>query len=80
MNRKKSKLIGVARLMPPLYHTLPGEKFDIKKSKVMWWLIRQPDILNYLWNHIKQSGMVQYDPETGKWYGVDFESEEDYDD
>lgn len=80
MNRKKNKLIGIARQMPPLYHSLPGEKFDIRKSKVIWWLIKQPEILNYVWNNIKQSGAVWYNQKTGKWQGVDFKSEEDYDD
>lgn len=62
--------------MPPLYHTIPGEKFDIRKSRVIWWLTKQPDILNWLWNNISQSGMVAYNPETGKWQGVDYEPDE----
>ncbi len=62
--------------MPPLYHTIPGEKFDIRKSRVIWWLTKQPDILNWLWNNISQSGMVTYNPETGKWQGVDYEPDE----
>lgn len=63
--------------MPPLYHTIPGEKFDIRKSRVIWWLTKQPDILNWLWNNISQSGMVTYNPETGKWQGVDYDPDED---
>lgn len=73
---KRNKLIGVARKMPPLYHSIPGEKFDIRKSRTLWWLIKQPEILNYVWNNIKQSGFVKYDSVTGKWTGIDFESEE----
>lgn len=73
---KRNKLIGVARKMPPLYHRIPGEKFDIRKSRTLWWLIKQPEILNYVWNNIKQSGFVKYDSVTGKWTGIDFESEE----
>lgn len=76
---KRNKLISVARKMPPLYHSIPGEKFDIRKSRTLWWLIKQPEILNYVWNHIKQSGFVKYDSVTGKWTGIDFESEESND-
>nr|DAQ41937.1 MAG TPA: hypothetical protein [Caudoviricetes sp.] len=65
--------------MPPLYHSIPGEKFDIRKSRTLWWLIKQPEILNYVWNNIKQSGFVKYDSVTGKWTGIDFESEESND-
>lgn len=71
MPKKRSKLLGIARIMPPCYHTLPGEDFDIKKSEVVKWLISQPEILNFLWNHIKSSGDVIYDPQTGLWQGVD---------
>lgn len=76
---KQSKLINVARKMPPLYHSIPGEKFDIRKSRTLWWLIKQPEILNYVWNNIKQSGFIKYDSVTGKWTGIDFESEESND-
>ena len=76
---KRKKLISVARKMPPLYHSIPGEKFDIRKSRTLWWLIKQPEILNYVWNNIKQSGFVKYDSVTGKWTGIDFESEESND-
>lgn len=71
MPKKRSKLLGIARIMPPRYHTLPGKDFDIKKSEVVKWLISQPEILNFLWNHIKSSGDVIYDPQTGLWQGVD---------
>lgn len=71
MPKKRSKFLSIARIMPPCYHTLPGKDFDIKKSEVMKWLISQPEILNYLWNNIKNSGDVIYDPKTGLWQGVD---------
>ena len=57
--------------MPPLPHTLPDEPFDIFKSKALGWLISQPDILNYLWEQIRQSGYVTYDSENGKWHGIE---------
>ena len=59
--------------MPPCYHTLLGKDFDIMKSEVVQWLISQPEILNFLWNHIKNSCDVIYDPDTGLWQGVDYD-------
>lgn len=68
--KRKSKLLDVAKKMPALRHSVPGETFDIRKSEVVKWLLDQPDIMNYLWNHVKQSGYVEYDSETGLWKGV----------
>ena len=72
MTKRKNQLLSIARKMPPLFHSLPGEPFDILKSRVLWWLVKQPDVLNFIWNRVKQSGDVVYDPDTGKWVGVDF--------
>lgn len=75
-NRKTSEKLEVIKQMPPSYHTLPGQKFDIKKSEVVQWLVDQPEILNNLWNRLKQSGFVKYDSDTGLWTGVDYEEED----
>ena len=75
--KKRSKLLDVSKKLPPSYHTIPGQEFNVKKSEVINWLIDQPEILNYLWNNIKQSGDVFYDSETGIWTGVDWEGDED---
>ena len=73
--RKKTvnKKLNMIKHMPPLYHTLPRQDFDIRKSEVIKWLMEKPDILNYLWDHIRQSGAIEYDRETQKWRGVDYE-------
>ena len=71
--KKRSKLLEVARDMPPLHHTLLNQEFNIAKSEVTKWLISQPEILNYLWNNIKQSADVFYDNDSGTWQGVDYE-------
>ncbi|WP_203219166.1 hypothetical protein AWH56_005315 [Anaerobacillus isosaccharinicus] len=51
--KKRSTKLNVARKLPPSYHTIPGQTFDIKNSEVINWLISQPDILNFIWNNIK---------------------------
>ena len=67
-----SKKLNVVKKMPPLFHTLPGIDFDIKKSMVINWFIQKPDILNYLWDQIKNSGYVEYNSDTGEWKGIDY--------
>ena len=72
MNFTKSRLYQVARKMPPLYHKLPGEEFNLQKSRALWWLMKQSEVRLYIWDRLKQSGAIVYDRETGKWRGADF--------
>lgn len=70
MPKKKINVrLSVARKMPPLYHSLPGENFDIFKSEVIKWLVSQPEILQYLFDKAKE--YCEYDPVTEKWRGKD---------
>lgn len=69
--RKRSKMLDVARTMPPLRHSIPGKEFNIKNSEVVKWLLDNPVVWNYVWNNVKESGAVSYDSDTGKWQGVD---------
>lgn len=75
--KRKSKYLDIAKKMPPLYHTIPGEDFDIAKSEVAKWLVSQPEILNYVVNRIKgsngQTTYIVFDPKTRKWQGVDYD-------
>lgn len=76
--KKQNKNLLVVKNMPPLYHTLPGQKFDIRKSEVVRWLIEKDEILQLLFGTVvNQSGskkLVEYNPNTGQWQGVDYES------
>jgi len=70
---KKSKLLDIAKNMPPLYHKFADEDFDLEKSEVIKWLIQQPDILKYVLQRISGgNGFIVYDPDTGTWRGVDY--------
>lgn len=73
---KRSEKLKVGRLMPPKYHKLPDETYDVKKSEAVQWLIKNPAILEYIWDKYKQSNDVVYNPSTRKWQGVDWEGEE----
>lgn len=72
-----NKHLEVAKKMPPLYHKLPGEEFDIAKSEVVKWLITQPEIMQFIMdrvaNRAEASRLITYDPDTGKWQGVEYD-------
>lgn len=70
--KKKSKMSDVARVMPPLRHSIPGEDFNILNSEVVKWIIGNLAVWNYVWNNVKESGAVLYNSDTGKWQGVDY--------
>lgn len=72
MKGRKNKKLDAARYMPPLHHSVPGEEFNIKNSQAIMWLLKSPDILNYLWDHVRQSANIVYDPDTCTWKGVDY--------
>lgn len=73
VGRRKAKILEVAKSMPPLRHSIPGKDFDIQKSEVMKWIMQNPVTWNYVWNNIKQSGAVTYNPDTGEWQGVAYD-------
>ncbi len=62
---------AVARTMPSLHHTLPGQEFSIEKSEVVRWLVSQPEIINYLTTKLASTGAIVYDNSTGTWRGAD---------
>lgn len=68
--KRTSKKLSIVQNMPPCYHTRPGCVYDVFHSEVIQWLLRQPDVLHYLWDQVRQSGLVQYDAHTGQWKGV----------
>lgn len=74
MGRKKSisKNLEKGLEMPELYHRIPGEEFDANKSEVYEWIRKQPELLSYLWSHMTNNHLVQYDSKRGTWKGVEY--------
>ena len=60
MRTQRSKLLDAVKRMPELRHSIPGKEFKIQNSEVIKWLIMQPEILNYIWNNIKNSEAIKY--------------------
>ncbi|MHC1723197.1 MAG: hypothetical protein AB9836_08345 [Aminipila sp.] len=73
MKKLNYDFLNCAKKMPPLYHTLPEEKFDIKKSEVVKWLLQQPELMQKLFNMAANNKTIRCNAKTGKWQGVDYE-------
>lgn len=74
--KKYSVNLGIGKKMPPLYHMLPGQEFDYKKSEVLDWIAQQPEMLNFVREQLKSAGYIKYDRKTGLWTGVDYENDQ----
>jgi hypothetical protein len=69
-NMRETKFRSFIRTMPPLRHSVPGEKFNIEKSQVVAWLVNQPEVLQWMFDAIRESGRIKFDAESGLWSGV----------
>lgn len=74
MNGKKAKdkRLLVAKEMPPLRKTIPGEAYSYHTDETLQWIAQRPGLLNYLFDKLNQGRYIKYDPETGKWAGVNY--------
>lgn len=65
--------LDCAKKMPPLSHSMQGQKFDITKSEVAQWLKEQPQIMQKIFNMAGNQKIITYNADTGKWQGVDYD-------
>ena len=65
--------LNCAKQMPALAHKNKNGEFDVKKSEVCNWLVKQPDIAQKVFNMAMNNRVIKFDSETGKWQGVDYE-------
>lgn len=60
--------LEVCRQMPQRLHWLDQTKpFDIRESHVVGWLIRQPEILQFLFDTVRNRKLIEFD--GGCWQG-----------
>lgn len=63
--------------MPPLYHTLPGEKYHYSRSEVLDWLSKRPMLIEYIYEQASNAGLIIYDSTAGTWQGVGWEDDDE---
>lgn len=66
--RKRSRLLEVVRTMPGLTHDCHPLPFDIRESMVARWLVRQPDVMQWIFDTARSRRLIAFD--TGFWRGV----------
>jgi hypothetical protein len=55
--------------MPALQHSQPGEHFDIERSAAAKWLVDQPDVLQWVFDAVRNRKLIVFNPETRTWRG-----------
>lgn len=75
--KKRNPKLSMSANMPPLFHKLPGEKYNRKNSEVLKWLSERPGLFEYVFDQASNAKEIVYDSETGKWQGADYEGDEE---
>lgn len=71
--KMKYDFLECVKSMPPLIHSKKGETFNIAESEVAKWIASQPDIMQKIFDTARYHGVIEFDPETGTWQGVDYD-------
>lgn len=62
--------------MPNLKHRTDNKEFNIMDSEVCAWLVSQPSIRQKIFNMAVNNSVIKFNPDTGKWQGVDYEEDD----
>ena len=73
--KMKYDFLDCVKQMPPLRHSIPDMEFDIAESEAAVWISSQPEVMQKIFDTARYHRVIEYDPETGKWQGVDYDSE-----
>ncbi len=69
MKRKSSRL-NIARQMPELAHSHPGTEFDVMHSEVCRWLVKQPEVRQWIFDIVQGRKLIAFNPDRGTWKGT----------
>jgi hypothetical protein len=73
----RSPAMEAASKMPELTHWLGHDQsFSIAQSEVVKWLIKQPECQQFLFNCMKNAGVIEFDLESRRWRGVNWQPKE----
>jgi hypothetical protein len=65
---------AVARMPAGMSHNPHNRKypdFDLAESEVIQWIIKQPPVLQMLYDYYRLNKAIVFDPETKTWSGTD---------
>lgn len=68
-NESLSKHLLCVSDMPALRHK-PGKQYRVEDSEVVAWLVKQPGVLEWLWNRVAKTGIIAFNDELGAWQGI----------
>lgn len=68
----QSRRLMASRQMPPLQTREKGGKYIADKDQVKKWMGENQDLMNWLFDKVKDLGYIKYDSESGNWVGVDY--------
>ena len=71
--KMKYNFLDCVKQMPPLRHSSLNGEFDIAKSEAAIWISNQPEVMQKIFDTARYQGVIEYDTETGKWQGVDYD-------
>lgn len=69
-HQAKNKKLFAASFMPPLRHTMPGEKYDRHKSEVLEWMANNQFLQEFIFDRAATAKLIKYDAVSGTWQGV----------
>ena len=70
--KSNDKRLAIARSMPPLRRTQPGETYSVESDQVLQWISQQPELMLFLFDKLAASDCFSYNPDTKEWVGVDY--------
>lgn len=68
---KYDKRLSVAKYMPPMKRR-SDKVYTPQTDPCFCWLMKQPDIISYIFDLVKRIGYIQYDAEAGIYKGIEY--------
>lgn len=74
MKYPRSKRLQTAMYMEPKSRKpVPGIAYQRERDELYHWIIRQPQLINFLISMLQRWGYIQYDKQTRTWKGAAYE-------
>lgn len=74
--RIQDRRLQVALKMPPLRRKQPNALYEVNADEVTCWIKRQPELILFMFDKLKDNGYIKYDSERGIWQGANWGDDE----